>query len=77
MKKIIAFISTLLVLSAAVFADVSVKKRDDGKVEVTFFYGNPRATEVLLAGGCVNSHNIFQRLCKKPVGVIIAKVVFI
>ena len=27
-----------------------MKKLSDGNVEVTFFYGNPRASEVLLAG---------------------------
>ena len=36
------------------FADVSVKKLSDGNVEVTFFYGNPRASEVLLAGDFTN-----------------------
>ena len=39
MKKIIAFISALLVFATAAFADVSVKKLADGKIEVTFFYG--------------------------------------
>lgn len=32
------------------FADTYVEKQRDGKITVTFFYGNPRATEVLLAG---------------------------
>ena len=50
MKKVMAFISVLLTASAVLFADISVKKLDDGSVEATFFYGNPRATEVLLAG---------------------------
>src|SRR5574344_2500814 len=54
MKKIIAFISALLVFSAAAFADVSVKKLADGKIEVTFFYGNPRAQEVVIAGDFTN-----------------------
>ncbi len=50
MKKSFAFISILAVLSALMFADVSATKNADGTVDVTFFYGNPRATEVLLAG---------------------------
>ena len=55
MKKLFAFISVFLILSAAnLFADVSVKKLADGNVEVTFFYGNPRASEVLLAGDFTN-----------------------
>ena len=55
MKKLFAFISVFLILSAAnIFADVSVKKLADGNVEVTFFYGNPRASEVLLAGDFTN-----------------------
>lgn len=49
MKKLFAFIPVFLVLSAA-FADVSVKKLDADNVEVTFFYGNPRASEVRIAG---------------------------
>lgn len=75
MKKIIAFISTLLVLSAAVFADVSVKKRDDGKVEVTFFYGNPRATEVLLAGDFNNWQDGAEAMTKTDKGFAMTKVV--
>jgi len=50
MKKLFAFISILAVSLAVLFADVSAKKNADGTVDVTFFYGNPRATEVLLAG---------------------------
>ena len=54
MKKVMAFISVLLTASAVLFADISVKKLDDGSVEATFFYGNPRATEVLIAGDFTN-----------------------
>ena len=54
MKKLFAFISVFLMLSAAMFADVSAKKNADGSIAVTFFYGNPRATEVLLAGDFTN-----------------------
>ncbi|MBR1723266.1 MAG: glycogen-binding domain-containing protein [Treponema sp.] len=50
MKKVISFISVLAACSAMVFADITAKKLDDGSVEATFFYGNPRASEVLLAG---------------------------
>ena len=54
MKKVISFISVLAACSAMVFADITAKKLDDGSVEATFFYGNPRATEVLLAGDFTN-----------------------
>jgi hypothetical protein len=57
MKKFYAFIASLLILTAAAFADVSVKKLADGKVEVTFFYGNPRAQEVVVAGDFTNWQN--------------------
>ena len=50
MKKFCVFISVLLILAVHAAADVSVKKLDDGNVEVTFFYGNPRAQEVVIAG---------------------------
>ena len=54
MKKLFAFISVFLLLSASIFAEVTAKKNADGSVEVTFFYGNPRASEVLLAGDFTN-----------------------
>ena len=57
MKKLLSFISAFLVLGAVAFADVSVKKLDDGKVEVRFFYGNPRAQEVVIAGDFTNWQN--------------------
>lgn len=50
MKKLFAFITALLVFSCVAFAEVSVKDLGDGTVEVTFFYGNPKATEVVVAG---------------------------
>ena len=54
MKRLIAFVSVLLAATAMIFADVTVKKLSDGNVEVVFFYGNPRANEVLLAGNFTN-----------------------
>ncbi len=57
MKKLFAFISILAVASAAMFAELTAKKLENGKVEATFFYGNPRATEVLLAGDFTNWQN--------------------
>lgn len=54
MKKLFAFISILAVMATAVFAEVTAKKNADGSVDVTFFYGNPRASEVLLAGDFTN-----------------------
>ena len=50
MKKLTAFIAVLLLACTFVFADVAVKDLGDGKAEVTFFYGNPRASEVVIAG---------------------------
>ena len=54
MKKNISFISFFLLLAAALSAEVTVKKLDNGKAEVRFFYANPRAQEVLLAGSFTN-----------------------
>ena len=54
MKKVLGFISVFAACSALVFADITAKKLDDGSVEATFFYGNPRATEVLIAGDFTN-----------------------
>jgi hypothetical protein len=57
MKKVIGFISILTTCSALMFADISAKKLDDGSIEATFFYGNPRATEVLVAGDFTDWQN--------------------
>ena len=57
MKRLTGFISVLSACSALLFADITAKKLDDGSVEATFFYGNPRATEVLLAGDFTNWQN--------------------
>ena len=54
MKKLFAFISVLAVAAAGLFAEITAKKLADGKIEATFFYGNPRATEVLVAGDFTN-----------------------
>ena len=75
MKKIIAFISALLVLTAAAFADVSVKKLADGKIEVTFFYGNPRAQEVVIAGDFTDWQNGALPMTKGDKGWSFVKVV--
>ena len=73
MKKLFAFISVLLVASM-VFADVTAKKLPDGKVEATFFYGNPRATEVLLAGDFTNWQNGALPMEKGEKGFSLTKV---
>ncbi len=73
MKKLFAFISVLLALSAAVFADVTVKKLDGDNVEVTFFYGNPRASEVLLAGDFTNWQNGALPMTKTDKGFTLTK----
>ena len=57
MKKFCVFISVLLIFAVHVSADVSVKKLGDGNIEVTFFYGNPRAQEVVLAGDFTDWQN--------------------
>ena len=57
MKKFCALISVLLILAVHASADVSVKKLADGNIEVTFFYGNPRAQEVVLAGDFTDWQN--------------------
>ena len=68
MKKIFAFISVFLMLSVSIFADVSVKKLDNGKYEVTFFYGNPRAAEVVIAGDWTNWQNGAEPMTKTDKG---------
>lgn len=75
MKKIIAFISALLVFATAAFADVSVKKLADGKIEVTFFYGNPRAQEVVIAGDFTDWQNGALPMTKGDKGWSFVKVV--
>ena len=57
MKKFCVFISVLLIFAVHVSADVSVKKLGDGNIEVTFFYGNPRAQEVVIAGDFTDWQN--------------------
>lgn len=73
MKKLFAFISVFLMLSVTVFADVSAKKLSDGSIEVTFFYGNPRATEVLLAGDFTNWQDGALPMTKGEKGFSITK----
>ena len=74
MKKLFAFISLLLATTAMIFADVTVKKLDNGTAEVTFFYGNPRATEVLLAGDFNNWQNGAEAMTKTDKGFTITKI---
>lgn len=50
MKKLLLFVCFSLIAFTQVFAEVTAKKNDDGTVDVTFFYGNPRAEEVVVAG---------------------------
>ena len=73
MKKLFAFISLLLATTAMIFADVTVKKLDNGTAEVTFFYGNPRATEVLLAGDFNNWQDGAEAMTKTDKGFVITK----
>lgn len=76
MKRLLSFISALLILGASMaFADVSVKKLDNGKIEVTFFYGNPRAQEVLLAGDFTDWQNGAVPMEKGEKGFTYVKVV--
>lgn len=75
MKKVLAFVSSVLLLASAAFADVSVKKLDDGKVEVTFFYANPRAGEVLVAGDFTNWQDGAEAMEKGEKGFTLVKVV--
>lgn len=74
MKKVIGFISILTTCSALMFADISAKKLDDGSVEATFFYGNPRATEVLIAGDFTDWQNAALPMEKGEKGFTLVKV---
>ena len=73
MKKVIGFISILTTCSAFMFADISVKKLDDGSIEATFFYGNPRATEVLVAGDFTDWQNAALPMEKGEKGFTLVK----
>ncbi len=75
MKKFYAFIAVLLILTAAASADVSVKKLADGQVEVTFFYGNPRASEVTIAGDFTDWQNGALPMTKTDKGWTFVKTV--
>ena len=74
MKKLFAFISVLAVAAAGLFAEVTAKKLADGKVEATFFYGNPRATEVLVAGDFTNWQTGALPMTKTEKGFTLTKV---
>ena len=73
MKKVIGFISILTTCSALMFADISAKKLDDGSIEATFFYGNPRATEVLVAGDFTDWQNAALPMEKGEKGFTLVK----
>ncbi len=74
MKKLFAFISVLAVAAAGLFAEVTAKKLADGKIEATFFYGNPRATEVLVAGDFTNWQTGALPMTKTEKGFTLTKV---
>lgn len=74
MKKLFAFISVSLIAVTAMFAEVTVKKVDGGKLEATFFYGNPRATEVLLAGDFTSWQDGALPMTKTDKGFTLTKV---
>ena len=73
MKKLFAFISVLAVASACLFAEITAKKLADGKIEATFFYGNPRAVEVLVAGDFTNWQNGALPMTKSDKGFTLTK----
>ena len=74
MKKLFAFFSILAVAASALFAEVTAKKLSDGSYEVTFFYGNPRASEVLLAGSFTDWQNGALPMEKGDKGFTLTKV---
>ena len=76
LKKAFAFVSSLLLCSAAtLFAEVTAKKLADGNIEVTFFYGNPRATEVTVAGDWTNWGDGAEPMTKTDKGWTYTRVV--
>jgi len=68
MKKLTALIAVLLLACTFVFADVAVKDLGDGTAEVTFFYGNPRASEVVIAGSWTDWQNAAEPMTKTDKG---------
>ena len=73
MKKLFAFITVLALATASIFADVTVKDIGGGNAEVTFFYPNPRASEVLLAGSFTNWQDGALPMTKTDKGFEITK----
>lgn len=54
MKKIFACILVAAIACISAFADVEVKKLENGRYEVNFIYKNPRAEVVYLSGNFTN-----------------------
>ena len=54
MKKFLVMIALAAIVSTALFADVALKKLDNGKVEVTFTLVHPTAKSVKIAGSFTN-----------------------
>lgn len=54
MKKFLVMLAVMAAFSAALFADVALKKLDNGKVEVTFTIKHPTAKIVKVAGSFTN-----------------------
>lgn len=68
MKKLLAFIAALLVLGSVAMAEVTVKDLGDGTAELTFFYGNPKAAEVVVAGSWTDWQNAAEPMTKVEQG---------
>lgn len=75
MKKIAVFISVLAVVSAALFADVSIKALDNGKAEVTFLYPDTGAKNVLIAGDFTNWQSSAKTMKKTDAGFVYTRTV--
>lgn len=74
MRKLCTFVSVLLLLSAAAFAEVKAKKLDDGKIEATFFYASTTAQEVKVAGDFTNWVDGALTMTKTDTGFTLVKV---
>lgn len=74
MRKLCTFVSVLLLLSAAAFAEVKAKKLDDGKIEATFFYASTTAQEVKVAGDFTNWGDGALTMTKTDTGFTLVKV---
>lgn len=74
MKKVLGIAALLMMFSGAAFAEVTAKKLKNGKIEATFFYGNPKVKKVMLAGDFTQWQEGWLEMKKVKKGFSLTKV---